>query len=304
MEHNGSATISGSQVTRWRALSLKLFTGLIISLIVCAGVVFFTLRRVERAIAFHPQPAEVQADGVAGAEDVWFTNKAGNRLHGWFFQSSTRSTKASLIYFHGNGGNIENIGWIGERFAARGFNVLLFDYRGYGRSEGYLEDEEGLYADADAAYEYVLTQRGVDPKSLVLYGQSLGTAAVTDLASRRQCAAIVLESGMSSGSEMAKAALPWLPHSLYFLAKNRFDSARKLSLVHSAVLITHGEPDETVPTAQARALYAAANEPRRLLIFPGAGHNVFGFVGDKYLDLVASFIDEAITADQNNLAGR
>jgi fermentation-respiration switch protein FrsA (DUF1100 family) len=101
---------------------------------------------------------------------------------------------------------------------------------------------------------------------------------------------------------MAKAALPWLPHSLYSLAKNRFDSARKLSLVHCAVLITHGEPDETVPTAQARALYAAANEPRRLLIFPGAGHNVFGFVGDRYMDLVVTFIDDAINTNQINLA--
>jgi hypothetical protein len=129
----------------------------------------------------------------------------------------------------------------------------------------------------------------------VLYGQSLGTAAVADLASRRECAAIILESGPSSASDMAAAALPWLPRKLHFLAKNRFDSARKLSLVHCPVLVTHGDPDPTIPTDQGRALFAAANEPKKLLIFPGAGHNVFGSVGDRYLDTVADFIHSAMS---------
>ena len=174
--------------------------------------------------------------------------------------------------------------------AARGFNALLFDYRGYGRSEGNLEDEQGLYADADAAYEYVVRERNAPTRAIVLYGQSLGTAAVADLAARRECAAIILESGLSSGSDMASAALPWLPRSLHFLARNRFDSAHKLSQVHCAVLVTHGEPDPTIPTEQGRALFAAANEPKKLVIFPGADHNVFGSVGDKYLDMIAKFI--------------
>lgn len=279
----------------WRLFSRKVLVGLLVSLILISGIFFLSLRKLERTIAFHPEPYKPSAAWTvpAGAEDVWFVTTDGQRLHGWFFQPAAKLSNTTVIYFHGNGGNISNIGWVGERLAKRGFNVLVFDYRGYGRSEGELEDERGLYADADAAYEYVARLRGVPSHAIVLYGQSLGTAAVADLAARRECGAAILESGLSSGSDMASASLPWLPRKLHFLAKNRFESARKLSQVHCAVLITHGEPDHTIPTAQGRALFAAANEPRRLLIFPGADHNVFGSVGEKYLDAIAEFISEA-----------
>lgn len=275
-----------------RILSPKFLAGLVVALALFAVVFIFGLRRIERAVAFHPEHVRSGEAWVApaGAEDVWFVNKDGNHLHGWYFLARTKPTKATIIYFHGNGGNVRNLGWVGERLAARGFNALLFDYRGYGRSEGDLEDEQGLYADADAAYEYVVRERNAPTRAIVLYGQSLGTAAVADLAARRECAAIILESGLSSGSDMASAALPWLPRSLHFLARNRFDSAHKLSQVHCAVLVTHGEPDPTIPTEQGRALFAAANEPKKLVIFPGADHNVFGSVGDKYLDMIAEFI--------------
>jgi fermentation-respiration switch protein FrsA (DUF1100 family) len=267
-----------------------------VCLLLFAGAFFFGLRKIERTIAFHPEVYKPGNGWVkpAAAEDVWFVTSDGNRLHGWFFQSSAKASAATIIYFHGNGGNVANVGWVGERLAARGYNALIFDYRGYGRSEGQLEDEQGLYADAEAAYQYVLKDRSVPPGAIVLYGQSLGTAAVAELATRHECAAIIMESGMSSASDMATAALPWLPRQLHFLARNRFDSARKLSTVHCAVLFTHGDPDHTIPTDQGRALFAAANEPKKLLIFAGAGHNVFGSVGDSYLDTIAEFISNAI----------
>lgn len=281
---------------RRRVLPLRALIAALVGLCFLAGLFFFGLRRVERAIAFHPEsirPGEVWVV-PAGAEDVWFVNKDGNRLHGWYFFARGGTANATIIFFHGNGGNVRNIGWFGERLAARGFNVLLFDYRGYGRSEGSLEDEQGLYADAEAAYDYVAKERGISAQTIVLYGQSLGTAAVTDLATRRGCKVIILESGMSSAKDMGSVALPWLPRSLYVLAKNRFDSARKLAQVHCPVLVTHGEPDQTIPTEQGRLLFAAANEPKKLLIYPGAGHNVFGTLGDDYLDTIAEFVTEAV----------
>lgn len=285
------------QARHRRVFSRKILIALLVSLIVISGIFFLGLRKLERIIAFHPEPYKPSTAWAtpAGAEDVWFVTTDGQRLHGWFFQPAAKLSQTTVIYFHGNGGNISNIGWVGERLATRGFNVLVFDYRGYGRSEGELADEQGLYADADAAYEYVVKGRGVPSHAIVLYGQSLGTAAVADLAARRECGAVILESGLSSGSDVASASLPWLPRKLHFLARNRFESARKLSQVHCAVLITHGEPDHTIPTAQGRALFAAANEPKKLLIFPGAGHNVFGSVGDKYLDTIAEFIREAMS---------
>jgi fermentation-respiration switch protein FrsA (DUF1100 family) len=283
---------------RARVLFLRLLVASLIFMFVFGCIFFLGLRRLERAIAFHPEPYKAGAAWTTptAAEDVWFATADGNRLHGWFFRPISKSPTATVIYFHGNGGNLTNVGWVGERLAARGFNALIFDYRGYGRSEGQLVNEQGLYADAEAAYQYVLKERDVQPRAIVLYGQSLGTAAATDLAARRECAAIILESGFSSGSDMATAALPWLPRKLHFLARNHFESARKLSEVHCPVLITHGDPDLTIPTDQGRALFAAANEPKELLIFPGAGHNIFGSVGENYLDMIAEFIEDAMSA--------
>jgi len=261
-------------------------------------VLFFGLRWFEYAVTFHPVGYQAGASWTppANASDVWITTTDGIRLHGWFFETTNRPAAATFIFFHGNGGNISNIGWVGERLSSRGFDVLLLDYRGYGRSAGEVDSEVDLYADADAAYQYLTKTREVRPESVVLYGQSLGTAVAADLASRRKCGAVVLESGFSSASDLAVTVLPVLPRSLHFLAKNRFESARKLSRVSCPVLITHGEPDETIPTDHARLLFGAANEPKQLLIFPGAGHNVFGSQGDKYLNSIAGFASSAVKA--------
>jgi fermentation-respiration switch protein FrsA (DUF1100 family) len=226
----------------------------------------------------------------AGASEVWFTSADGPRLHGWFFESSTTPESPTVIFFHGNTGNIADVGWLGQLFHERGFNVLLFDYRGYGASGGDAENETGLYADGDAAVAFVVNEKRVRPDRLVLYGQSLGTTVVADVASRRKVGAVIMESGLSSATSIARNAVPWLPQQLHFLAKNRFESAQKLSRVTAPVLISHGDPDPVLPTSEARLLFAAANEPKQLLIIPGAGHNVLGSGGDAYQNQVFDFI--------------
>src|SRR5690349_16644670 len=141
-----------------------------------------------------------------------------------------------------------------------------------------------------------MNKKRVRAEQIVLYGHSLGTAIVSDVASRRNFGAVVLEAGFSSASSVATSALPWLPHFLHFLGKNRFESARKLNSVKAPILIAHGDPDHTIPTSEAHLLYAAANEPKKLLILPGAGHVVFGSAGEQYLDQVEQFMRESIKA--------
>lgn len=257
---------------------------------------FLALRWFEHAVTFQPVRYDAQQGWKQPTEaaDVWLTTSDGLKLHGWFFATKTAPAIATIIFFHGNGGNISHVGWVGDSLSSRGFNVLLLDYRGYGRSEGDVAGEQGLYADADAGYQYVTKTRGVAPESVVLYGQSLGTAVAADLASRRQCAALILESGFSSASDLAATVLPLLPRRLHFLSRNRFESARKLAAVECPVLITHGDPDETIPKEHGQRLFAAANEPKKLLIFPGAGHNVFGSQGTEYLNLIADFVLQAV----------
>lgn len=256
---------------------------------------FFALRWFEHEITFHPVrfADSGQWPRPPQAEDVWFRTSDGENLNGWFFTSATKPAPATIIYFHGNGGNISNLGWVGERLAARGFDVLLVDYRGYGKSSGASASENGIYRDADAAYDYV-AKRGALPERIVLYGQSLGTTAVADLASRRACGAVILESGLSSARDMTVKLLPKTLHWVHFFTRNRFDSASKLASVHCPVLVTHGDPDPVIPTDQGRALFAAAHEPKQLLIYPGAGHNVFGSQGDKYLDVLTDFIRQGL----------
>ena len=132
-------------------------------------------------------------------------------------------------------------------------------------------------------------------KRRILNPRSIRRCSGTDVASRGVCGAVVLESGFSSASSVALSALPWLPRWLHFLGKNRFESARKLASVKSPVLIVHGDPDLTIPTTESKMLFASANEPKKLLIFRGAGHNVFGTVGEPYLTQVEQCIHESLT---------
>ncbi|HEX7331669.1 MAG TPA: alpha/beta fold hydrolase [Pyrinomonadaceae bacterium] len=262
----------------------------------CAAFVY-GLRWLESLMTFRPdRMTAAQRESIPqDAENVWFNSADGTRLNGWFFGSKSEPEIATIIFFHGNGGNIRNVSWLAERFAKQGFDVLLFDYRGYGASDGVASAESELYADGDAAVAFVINQKKVRPERIALYGHSLGTAVVADVASRGRFGAVVLESGFSSASSVANTALPWLPQSLHFLGKNRFESGRKLSSVTSPILIAHGDPDLTIPTAEAHWLFASAKEPKTLLIIPGAGHVVFSAAGEQYLNQVEQFIRDAMT---------
>jgi fermentation-respiration switch protein FrsA (DUF1100 family) len=283
-----------------RMLALRYFVISILTLaIIGLPVGFFMLRRFETAVTFHPERAAF--DGLwrvpQNAEEVWFKTSDGLRLYGWLFRSKTRPAAAAVVYFHGNGGNLSYCDWVGASLSERGFDVLLFDYRGYGRSEGEPTDERGVYADADAAYDFLVKERGVPARSVALYGQSLGTAAAVDVAAREPCGALVLESGLSSAGDMAGAILPWLPRFVRGLTKNKFDSVGKLPRVRCPVLVVHGDRDTVIPVAQGRKLFAAAPEPKRLKIVEGAGHNDLSIVGgERYIDSLADFIRDSVRA--------
>ena len=281
-----------------RRFTRERLIGVSVALVLGCAAFVYGLRWIEAAMTFRPSRMAATQVIPKGAENVWFNSADGTRLNGWFFARQTKPELATMIFFHGNGGNIANVSWLAQRFASHGFNVLIFDYRGYGVSDGIAANEADLYADGDAAVDFVMKKNGVRSEQIVLYGQSLGTAVVADVASRRTFGAVVLESGFSSASSVANSALPWLPGFLHFLGKNRFESARKLSNVKAPILIAHGDPDGTIPTTEARLLYAAANEPKKLLIVPGAGHVVFGSAGEPYLDQVEQFIRASIKAPQ------
>jgi hypothetical protein len=195
------------------------------------------------------------------AQDVWPREK----LHAWWV--AVPEARVATLFLHGNAGNLTHRAYRVPEWRAAGSAVLLLDYRGYGKSEG-RPAEKGLYADADAAYDWLATS-GWRPQQIVLHGESLGTAVAVDLASRRECAGVVLEAPFTSGSDMAATVLP-LVGPLVFRA---FDSRSKIERLRAPLLVIHGDRDGVVPFSQGEALFRAAPEPKWFWRVEGAGHN-------------------------------
>jgi fermentation-respiration switch protein FrsA (DUF1100 family) len=201
------------------------------------------------------------------AEDVFFTTSDAARLHAWWAPAA--EARYTLLYFHGNAGNltnrIDNVGFL-QRLPA---NVLAVDYRGYGKSEG-KPSEQGIYLDALAAYDYLIGERGIAPERIVVLGQSLGTAAAVDLAHQRRVAGLILEAGFPSARRVAQVAMP-LP-GLRYIIRTRLDSAAKLKEIHTPVLVAHCRQDPTIPFHLGEELYAAANPPKTFVAYDGLCH--------------------------------
>jgi len=200
-----------------------------------------------------------------GAEDAWLRTPDSVRLHAWWIIAP--ETPLATLYLHGNSGNITYRFLQIREITAAGSSVLVLDYRGYGKSGG-SPNEQGLYADADAAYQY-LRDRGYSARRIIVQGESLGTAIALDLASRNECAGVVLEGAFTSGGDVANTVLPFIGALLF----RGFDSKSKITKVRAPLLFFHGDSDEIVPLRLSRALFDAAPEPKSFVEIPGAGHN-------------------------------
>ncbi len=220
-------------------------------------------------------------------EEVRLTAEDGVGIHAWLLPLP--QAKRTVLFAHGNAGNISHRLDRARRLRSRlGVEVLLFDYRGYGRSEG-SPDEPGTYRDAAAAHRYLTETRGLDPKRLVLFGESLGSAVALELALTRAAGALVLESPFTSIPDMARVVLPFLP--LGPLLRTRYDNLAKVGGLRVPLLVLHGDRDEVVPFAQGRRLFEAAPEPKRFFAIPGAGHNdTYLAGGEAYWGVLEEFL--------------
>ncbi len=268
---------------------LPRFTRLGIYLILLAVLFPFIVRGLEPYLTHHPSAFDGNKDWdlPPNTEETWLTTADNVKLNGWFLHAPQPS-KGTVLYSHGNGGNLTFVRGVAQDLVQHGLDVLIYDYRGYGRSEGSIPGESELYADGDAAYDFLTKTRGIKPEQLAIYGLSLGTTVSIDMASRRPCGALVLEAPLSSASDMASTMLPILPRALHWIGKSRFESERKISSVHCPILIAHGDADEMIPMEQGRKVFAAANEPKKLMIVPNGKHWLPGVNG--YLDSISEFI--------------
>jgi len=194
-----------------------------------------------------------------------------SRLHGWWLAAAEGAP--AILYLHGNDLNIASDNDLDRvaRLNRMGFSVLSVDYRGYGRSEGAFPSEAQVYADAEAAWTYMLKERRVEAKRAFIYGHSLGGAIALDLAVRHPDAAgVIVESGFTSIPDVARRVYWIFPTDL--LVNQRFDALARVARLQVPVLFIHGTADADVPYGMSERLYAAAREPKRLTLVAGAGH--------------------------------
>jgi fermentation-respiration switch protein FrsA (DUF1100 family) len=202
-------------------------------------------------------------------EDAWFEADDGTRLHGWYV--AHEQPRAVILFAHGNAGNLSHRAGIVQALVQKlGVSVMIFDYRGYGRSAG-SPTTKGILSDGRAARRWLAERAGIDQQQIVLMGESLGGAVMVDLAAKDGARALILEDTFSSLGDVGAHHYPWLPVRL--LLGSDLDSVGKIGDYHGYLMMIHGEADTIVPLALARRLFDAANEPKSFIKIPGADHN-------------------------------
>jgi uncharacterized protein len=246
--------------------------------------------RIEDQFIFHPSATIEQTPQRVGLdfEDLFFATRDGLRLNGWLIPH--RQARSTLIWFHGNAGNIshrvENIKLLHDKVKV---NIFIFDYRGYGRSEG-RASEEGTYLDGEAALAFIQKRLATEPKKIILFGRSMGAAVAAEMANRFDSQGLILETPFLSVREMAREIFPFLP--IGFLLRTQYDVRQKIQKIKTPLLVLHGDQDEVVPFAQGKMVFAAAPEPKKFFTIAGARHNdTYLIGGEPYFEQLRAFID-------------
>lgn len=204
-------------------------------------------------------------------EQVKLTTSDGVTIAAWYVPHP--QAKATILFFHGNAGNMSDRLFDLKQFNRAGYNMLMIDYRGYGESEG-KPTEQGTYLDAQAAWNYLIEQRNESPERLILFGRSLGGAVAIDLATRHSPAALIVESSFTSLVDIGKIHYPLLP--VRWILRYRYDSINKVSQIARPKLFIHGREDRLIPFENGKTLFEAASQPKTFLETPGE-HNTAGY---------------------------
>jgi fermentation-respiration switch protein FrsA (DUF1100 family) len=261
----------------------------ILFFVIITGAMFFLFyKNIENHFVFIPQktldysPADYRMEW----RDVYLNTPDSKRLHGWYFPVDPG--EPVILFYHGNAGNISHrLDYI-QRLTRMGFNVFIFDYRGFGNSSG-KPSEKGLYIDAFCAYNYLVNNEKIKPENIILLGRSLGAAAAIETAARVEARSIIVESGFLSIRHMARhmgifsLISPLLPAN--------YNNLEKIKNISIPKLIIHGDNDELVPFSMGEKLFEEAGEPKYFYPIKGAGHNDTYLVGGReYVGILNEFI--------------
>lgn len=279
-----------------KGMSILQTTGVILLFILAYGILLVSC---ENKIIYHPfkYPDGMWEPGQVGVqvEDIYFNAADGAKLHGWYIAAP--EPKATVIWYHGNAGNIthrlENI----LRLKPLNWNIFIFDYRGYGRSEG-SPTEEGLYLDSQAAYDTLIREKKPPLETLFIFGRSLGGVFALEVALNNSAAGLILETTFTSAKDMVKKIFPFLP--LGWAISSELNAIQKVSSVRIPKLFLHGTEDEVVPFKLGRQLFEAAPEPKEFYAIKGANHNNTYIVGgESYFAALGNFIKRHSASGSN-----
>ncbi len=255
--------------------------------VLLAGFLFFYAKWFERRNIFFPYRQITATPDNIGIEyeDVYFDASDGVTLNGWFMPAT--GARGTILFFHGNAGNIGHRLEMIRLFHGLGFNVFIFDYRGYGKSKG-SPSEKGTYIDASAAYGYLLTRGDVDKEKIILYGKSLGGSIAVDLAVKNPPGALISESAFTSTVDMGKEIYPFLP--LRHMITMKYDTISKVGEVTSPKLIIHSEEDEIVPFHHGRRIFERSTQPKEFYRMRGGHNDAVMLYEDEYEQHIDSFL--------------
>jgi len=225
-------------------------------------------------------------------DDVTLRTTDGETIHGWYVPAS--GAVATVLFCHGNAGNIWNRIDSIWRFHDLGMNVLIFDYRGYGKSSG-TPSELGTYRDAESAWNYLTGERRIPPARIVAFGESLGGAVAAWVAEEKKPGALIVESTFTSVPDLASRFYPILPVRL--LCRFRYNTLARMPRIRCPVLVMHSEDDEIVPFAHGRKLFDAAADPKVFFALRGSHNTGREEVGKPYDEAVARFVAASIPAE-------
>lgn len=249
------------------------------------GLVVLYMLEIEPQLVFDPsRPEREWIDKPDACIQDLTLQTADGAMHAWYCPAE--KPDAVMLLCHGNAGNLSIRGG-GMLDYRRRFNasIMVFDYPGYGLSEG-RPTEDGCYAAADAAYDWLVREKGFKPEQIILYGESLGGGVAVELASRRTVSALILVNTFANLPEVAARQYPWLPVTL--LMRNRFDSEGKIGRCPAPIFLTHGTTDRLIPPDHSQRLLDQITAPRECLLREGKGHE--DLLGSEVLDMIRVFL--------------
>ncbi|MBI2215371.1 MAG: alpha/beta hydrolase [Acidobacteria bacterium] len=282
-----------SQLSMLAAVSrppLRLAAQIALWVVALLIVLWFLVNAMKRSTLFFPEtfPSGLWDTGLFVPQPVDHTilTPDGVELHAWLFAADDPAAPL-LIQYHGNGGNLTYRADVAEELARRGVSVLLFDYRGYGKSRG-SPSEKALYIDGLAVYDYARMTLGFPAERIAVWGESLGGPYAADVASHRPVRCAVMQSTFPSAASVANAVYKF---PVGFFLGDSLPTLRALERARVPVLVIHGDADTIIPFRCGKALHDGLTAPKELYVIPGADHNDLPLVGgNAYVDKVASFV--------------